>query len=359
MLTRYLVARFLGFFVAFWIVSITTIVVVEMMLNLGDMLRGEAGLSSIASYLLLRLPAYYLRDLVPIVAFAAAFLAVATAARWLEVLAAKAGGVSPHRLAAPLLAAGLLLSASAFVINETWVLEASRRWNERESRSHPIRFREGSFWYQRGRTIYNIGNADRKTGTLRGVRILELDERGRLIRSIDAPEARLDGDDRLRFVSPRVRRFDPVDRARPPSLEQHQGEVSLALQDRGSDALMNADLSTLSVRQLSQVVGQERSRGLPSVRSLALLHARLAEPLTVMLFVLAAIPLGVRVEQGEGRGLTGPALTGIAIVAIFFAVRSAAETLAANGILPPAPTPWTVLGAFTVFGAWRYAGMPG
>ena len=113
-LTRYLVARFLGFFAAFLIVSLLTIAVVEMMLNLGDMLRADAGLPGVATYLLLRLPAYYLRDLVPIVAFASAFFTLGTAARWLELLAAKAGGISTQRLSLPMLGAALLLTALTF-----------------------------------------------------------------------------------------------------------------------------------------------------------------------------------------------------------------------------------------------------
>ena len=70
-LTRYLVARFLGLFAVFLILSMGTIIVMEMMLNLGDMLKGDRGLPGAASYLILRIPSYYLGDLIPIVAFAA------------------------------------------------------------------------------------------------------------------------------------------------------------------------------------------------------------------------------------------------------------------------------------------------
>ena len=55
-LTRYLIARFLGTFAAFLVVSTLTIIVVEMMLNLGDMLRDDSGLRGVSSYLFLRIP---------------------------------------------------------------------------------------------------------------------------------------------------------------------------------------------------------------------------------------------------------------------------------------------------------------
>ena len=355
-LTRYLVARFLGFFAALLIGSLLTIAVVEMMLNLGDMLREDEGLSGIVTYLVLRLPAYYLRDLVPMAAFGAAFFTLGTAARWLELLAAKAGGLSAQRIGVPLLGAAVLLTAASFVLNETWVLEATRRWNQRDARSDPIRFREGSFWYQRGRTIYNIEDANRATNTLRGVLVLELDDRGRLQRSIEAPEASVDPDGGLVFDSPRIRRFDAADRSRAPETERFEGPVRLELRESSGSALMTAELATLSLRELAQVTQASRGRR-RAQESAALLHARLAEPLTVILFVLAAIPLGVHAERSGNQGMTAPALIGIGAVAVFFALRSVAETLAAGQLLP-APAPWALLAAFSALGTWRYTGMP-
>jgi LPS export ABC transporter permease LptG len=358
-LTRYLVARFLGFFAAFLVLSIATIVVVEMMLNLGDMLQGEGGLASILSYLFLRLPAYYLRDLIPIVAFAAAFFTLGSAARWLELMAMKAGGLSPHRAAAPLLLAGLVLAALAFALNETIVLDATRRFRERDSDANPVAFRRGSFWYQRGRTIYNIGDADRATNTLRGVQILELGEKGRLLRSIEAERATVESDDRWIFHDPLVRHFDPVRREEPPTASRHRGDVHLELADATGLALMSADAATLSVPQLWELIEEQRSHGRDPTRPVALFHARLAEPFAVVLFVLAAIPLGTRVERAGAHGMTLPALMGIAMVAAFFSLRSLTETLTVGGVLPPSPVPWLLLGGFTLLGAWRYTEMPG
>ena len=357
-LTRYLVARFLGFFAAFLIVSLATIVIVEMMLNLGDMLQGDRGLPGVASYLFLRLPAYYLRDLVPIVAFAAAFFTLGSAARRLELLAMKAGGLSPHRIAVPLIFTGLGLTVATFLVSETVILEATRTWSQRDTKANPIAFRQGSFWYQRGRTIYNIGDADRTTNTLRGVQIYELAANGRLARSIEANQATVDAEDRWLFESPLVRDFDPKAIESPPVVTRYDGKVILELADQGGAVLMTADVTTLSVVELQQVIDQHRSRGIAPARPLALLHTRLAEPFVVLLFVLAAIPLGVRVERAGAQGMTIPALYGIVIVAAFFSLRSLTSTLTASGLLPPTPVPWLLLAGFAGFGIWRFAEMP-
>lgn len=356
-LTRYLVARFLGYFAAFLIISILTIVIVEMMLNLGDMLQGDRGLPGIASYLLLRVPSYYLRDLLPVTAFAAAFFTLATAARWLELTGMKTGGLSIRRVSAPLLGVGLLLSAATFVIHETIVLDATRRWNQRDSENRPVTFRQGSFWYHRGGTIYNIDDADRTTNTLRGVRIYEVDDHGHLIRSIEAPRAVIDSPERWRFEAPLVRRFG-TDVDAPPTVVRHEGEVALALEDPTGLELMSADVASLSVLELQQLIERAERDGPAPARPRALLHARLAEPLTLALFVLTAIPLGARVERTGAQGITLPALYGVGVAAVFFALRSLVDSLATNGLIPPAPAPWLLLAGFTGWAGWRYIDMP-
>ena len=57
-----------------------------------------------------------------------------------------------------------------------------------------ISFRQSSFWYHRGNTVYNIQEADKKSKTLYGVSVFELDQNGRLIRSIRAKQVEV-GDD--------------------------------------------------------------------------------------------------------------------------------------------------------------------
>jgi lipopolysaccharide export LptBFGC system permease protein LptF len=81
-LSRYFVVRFTSLFAAILFASTLTIVIVEMLLNLDDMLRTQQGLVGVLQYLFLRIPSYYLRDLLPISAFAASFFTLAAAARW-------------------------------------------------------------------------------------------------------------------------------------------------------------------------------------------------------------------------------------------------------------------------------------
>lgn len=359
-LTRYLVARFLGLFATFLILSMGTIIIMEMMLNLGDMLKGDRGLPGAASYLILRIPSYYLGDLIPIVAFAAAFFTLGSASRWLEITAMKAGGVSPFRIATPILLVGGALVVATFLLNETLVLGTTRAWNLRESggrRGVLVAFRQGSFWYHTGRTIYNIGLADRATMTLRGVRVYDLDEHYRLVRSIEANQVHLESENRWRFGSPLIRHFDPIKGSEPPQTVQHRGPVMLDMGISSDVALMNADATTLPLAQLWQVIENQQPGTGQLSSNRALFHSRLAEPFAVWALVLTAIPLGMRIERSPGRGMTLSALYGVVAVAAFFGLRSLGSTLTGAGLLPPSPAPWLLLVSFFVFGTWQYRRM--
>jgi LPS export ABC transporter permease LptG len=350
-LSRYFALRFLGLFLAILFVSTLAIIVVEMLLNF-DLMVGEDGSAlGIATYFFLRIPSYYLRDLVPITTFAAAFFSIGLAAHWLELTAAKAGGVSSMRLAAPILLTAMLLGCATFIVNETLVIDATEGWSQQlRGGSRSLSFRRGRFWYHRGQTIYNIGSANRAESTLRDVTIYELSPRGRLLRSIQAEAANIEADPHWRLSNAVIRRFDPERDDLPPQLER-VAHTTIALDQTSGEALLDADASTLSLPELRIYVSRQQAAGEDVARERTLLHARLSEPLGVVLFALLALPIGLRVERT--RSLAGPAVYGVATVAAFFAVKSTALTLASESVIPAAAGAWTPLLAFALLGAWQ------
>ena len=80
-LSRYFVARYLGLFVLILVVAALAIAVVELLIGTDEFLDPEVGPRNALGWVLLRIPSYYLRDLVPISAFFAAcdFFAAARA----------------------------------------------------------------------------------------------------------------------------------------------------------------------------------------------------------------------------------------------------------------------------------------
>jgi lipopolysaccharide export system permease protein len=357
-LQRYLLARFLGLFAAILIGSTLSIVLVEMLLNFDNMLKTQEGIGGVARYLFLRIPSYYLRDLIPVAAFGATFSALAIASRWLETTAIKAAGISLREVIVPILLGGVLLTAATFVLSETAVLRATREWNRRSIGDHdPITSRWGSFWYHRGHTVYNIKEAIRAEQALRGVHIWETDAGGRLLRSIQSRRVAIQGNGDWLFESAVIRRFDPAHPEAAPTFERVPGQRVIELADTADATLMNANAAALPIYKLLQYVRARRYDDDPAPRLEAVLQKRLTDPLAVAIFILLAIPLGLRVEQARGIGL--PALYGIATVALFFLLRNAGGTLSAGGVLPAGTLPWALVAAFSALGAWRLYRLPG
>lgn len=332
-LSRYYATRFLGLYAGILVASTLTIVIVEMLLNLDDMLRLQPGAMGMLHYLFLRIPSYYLRDLLPITSFAAAFFTLALSASSLEIMAIKTGGISPRRAIVPILIAACGIAATSFVLGETWILNATQDSNRQRSGSGPdIRYRQGSFWYYKGRTIVNISSADPTSATLQGVRLFELNDRGRLLRSIEAPEVAIDEEDVWRFQNAIIRSYQPG-KPDAPTFVERVSEFSLRVHDRNTIQMIETDLQSLSIVELREYVASRLDSGEDAHRIQAVLYARYSEPVLVILFALLAAPLGLMVESRGNFGF--PVLIGIGTVAAYFTLHSISATLASEGVIPP------------------------
>jgi len=356
-LSRHFLASYLGFYAAILIASLLVIAIIEMMVNMDRALEFQRGVQGVATYLLLRLPSYYLPYLVPVTSFAAAFLAIGVAARAQEIMALKAGGIPPQRVALPVLLAAAALSLLALVCFETVVRDTDAAY-QRTRRGDPtgrLFSSEGSFWLQHGRFLYNVQDADRKTRTLHDIRVYERDENGRLRRSIQARSATIQPDHQWQLHDAVFRSFPSDDPTAAPSVERK----ALALLPVASErelALLDADASTLALPELAAYIDAMGRMGRDPTRFRGLFHARLAEPASVLLFALLAVPVALGVERT--RSLAGAALQGIALVALFYALQSTTQILTAGGIAAAVGAPWLLLGLFGSFGAWRLLRTP-
>jgi lipopolysaccharide export system permease protein len=356
-LSRYFLTSYLAFYCGILIASNLIIAVVELMLNFDDVVAYREGLWGAATYLFLRLPSYYLPYLIPVASFGAAFFCTGLPARAQEVIAIKSGGVSPHRVIAPVLVAAAVLSVLTLVINETIVLDAAKEFHhiDQSENGGDLFQSRGSFWYHRGDYFYNVESADRASRTLQGVSVYERNRAGALIRSIEARSAQIGRDHRWRLQDATIRNFDPDDPTAAPQTV-HLAETTLALGTTDDLALLDADPATLPLTRLVSYINALSREGRSVTRYRALLHSRLAEPVTVLLFTLLAIPIGLAVEQTRSLAVAG--LHGIAIVGLYYGAVTAISMIAAGGIELAVLGPWILLTLFGGYAAWRFAHIP-
>ena len=331
-LSRYLIARFVQFFLAVAFVAVLSIVVIELLLGLDRMLAIGDGWRGAVTYLWLRLASEYASYILPVTAFLSAFLTIALAADSKEWLALKAGGVSLGRFVTPVLACGAVLALAAAVFHETVAVDARLAWNTQRDGDPNIRFRQGSFWYQRGSRIYSVAEADRAARTLQDVQIFERDSRGRLRRSISARSIDILDDKRWRFHNALIRDIDPDAPDTPPGIERHP-EIELAISDSPDRALMSADPTSLRLARLREYIAAREKRGASTASQQALLYSRFGDWISIALLVAAAIPLGLSVERTRSLGRSAAYAT--ATLTGFLGLRGLGAVLSAQEIVAP------------------------
>ncbi len=354
-LSRHFLASYLKLFAVIFFSSTIAISVIEMMLNLESVLEHRNGRMGLVTYLLLRIPSYYFRDLIPITCFAAAFCCIGLPARSHEITAIKSGGISPPRTVIPLLFAAAALSGFTMLLNETLVLQASRAWSRENHPAGEVTFRHGSFWYHRENTIYSVQEADREARVLHGVSVYELSPRGRLLQIVRAERVEVEDDHHWRFLDTTSQTFDPGRPAEPPRIE-HLSEWTRDVTAESDLVLLEASAQTLSLPKLAAYIDAQARAGRNPTRYRALYHARLSGPITVFLFALLAVPLGFAV--GQSRSLATPTLSGIIILSTYYTVRTAAEIFADKGLPWAAASPWAILATFTCYGVWQLRRVP-
>lgn len=347
-LTRYVASRFLRAFAGALVTLALSVMVVDMLLNLDEMLQGGAGLAGAVRYLWLRLASVYLPYLIPVATFAGALFAVGILARNNEIIALKAGGVSPLVALLPVFSASALIAIAALVADETFTVRAaSALAADAGAPAGQVELRGGTIWYHTGRYIYNIRSPDPTGESVRDIRVFERDEDGRLVRLIQAARAERLAPREWRFEGATVRTFDPSKPDAAPTVERSR-EVTLQLDEDRSPRMLQAEISALPIWTLARYV-----RASPEdLRARAVLHQRLTGPLLVLLFALLAVPLGLRVEQT--RSLALPALQGVIVLFGFLLAREYGASFTAGGPLG-AFAPWAVLLAFAAFGGAQLA----
>ena len=348
-LWRYVSARFLSSLAATLTVLVLLIVVIELMLDLDRIVESKEGLAAV---FLKIISSYLLQYLVPAAALVAAFFSIGTAARSREITALKAGGVSPLVALIPILAMGALLAGASVLLLDTVSVTASQALRRRADDAGDLRLRKGTFWYHSGRFIYNFADGDART--LHEVVVFELDERNRLLRRLAADEASVLEGRRWLLHGATIHHFDPDRPGEPPRVERG-AEIALDLAREPNPALLRKEVAALSVADLRRLVEDRAQHGRDTTRASALLHTRLSEPMSALLFSLLAIPLGLRVEQT--KSLSRGALQAVLLLFLYYLARDTAANLALEGVLP-ATAPWGVLALFGAGGAASLARSP-
>ena len=353
-LARYLLREFLGSSGLVLLALFVTWMTAEAVLHL-DRFQ-ESGAAALKLVLFRTLEVVPLG--LPLACLTGAAWSLTRAARFRELTAIRSGGIPLRRVLTPILGASIVLAVAVGFFEDRLLVPVRVALDEfsEDSGSAP-RVRavhaHGRWWFAEGASLLSAETYD--AGALRFERIalFEFDSERRLIRRVDADEARFVGDRRWEFRNARILSFGTPD---SPTI-RHADRVTLAL--KVSEAQLGRafpEPETASLHLLARWV--RRGPGSASDRAGvgAAFHARLAQPAAVLILVLFAV--AVSIGEADRRDTLGRSLLHALLAAVaYWTAWTAALLVAGSGRVPPAFPIWGVTGLFLVLGLLRYRGI--
>ncbi len=162
---------------------------------LGDMIKNDISMSTMVDYLWHLSPSL-IYQLAPIGTLVASLICFGILTKYNEVTAFKAGGVSLHRLAAPVLVISFVISGLLFAFDHYYIPEANRRQEmlraEIKKKPAATYLRKDRHWvFGQGSRVYNYQLIDASNAVMTKVNVYELNPQSfEITRQISADRAR-------------------------------------------------------------------------------------------------------------------------------------------------------------------------
>lgn len=274
---------------------------------------------------------------------------ITRAVRSREITAIRCGGIPLRTALLPIVIVTAFISLLLGIFEDRVSIKLQQdRFDAQQDaeRNRPVK-RNGHWWYASGASVFVATDYDADTGSLEDVTWFEYSEQRTIGLRIDAASAvNVDGNN-WEFREAVVRTF---------------GGRGLELRQEPT-VRVDLGLSTLDLERAERPPRYETLHGLASrmrdevgeslVALEASFHGRLAQPLSVLVLVLLALPYAAR-DTDRGDSFPRALLVAMAGAGGFFAVWSGALLTARTGIVPPALTIWVVMLGFLAFGSWRF-----
>ncbi len=175
----YVLNGFLFYFAVLVAALVALIEVFTFFELLGDMIKNDITMSTMIDYLWHLAPSL-IYQLTPIGTLVASLICFGILTKYNEVTAFKAGGVSVHRLAAPVLVVSFLISGLLFAFDHYYIPEANRRQEmlraQIKNKPPATYLRADRQWiFGQGSRIYNYQFIDSRKAIMSKVNVYELD----------------------------------------------------------------------------------------------------------------------------------------------------------------------------------------
>lgn len=329
---RYLLAQFTRIFLISILVFSVIYVTVNVFEEIDNFIDHNAKISTVALFYLYSLP-FILTYVIPVSLLLATIFSMGIMARRNELTAFISSGISLVRVAAPLMAASLVMSLFSTWFNDRVVTRATPM--SKQIKTHEIEGRpraepglkENFHYLGENGFVYLARRYQHDTRSLQDVVVQQFAGKT-LVRRVDAKSAKyVDG--QWVFSSGFERVFES-DAERVTAFDQL---AMPALKELPEDfAKKEIDEEDMDFSQLKAYIMKLRRSGGEVERQLTDLYFKFSYPLAGAIFVL----LGIALSSGKRKQsiATGFGVT-LLISFVYYGVLRVGQTLGYNGVLPP------------------------
>lgn len=348
-LDRYVLRQFFRIFCVCVLGVPFLFIVIQFTDDIDNLLRETVTRGDVFMHYVYQFP-YHMLLAFPIACLIGAVFTISSMTRHLEITAAKAGGISFHRIVAPMFAASFGLSLVALALTEV-IPDANRLSAEVIGEGHTDGARLSFVYRGDAGRYYTIRRLTSGRGEIERIRIDREREGGGYVDpaySIDAPRAEWDSavgrwvlrDGTMRLLPERGRtlafRF----------AELHQSEFTETPEELLAPP---KEEDNMDYGELADYIDALERSGSDTRQLRVELNLKIAFPFACFIIALFGAPLA----NSSRRGGTSMSI-GIALVTtmLFLMLTRIAEALGAGGLLPPVAAAWLPNGLFLAAGIY-------
>ncbi|MDQ2841676.1 MAG: LptF/LptG family permease [Acidobacteriota bacterium] len=359
LIDAYVLNGFLFYLAVLLVALVSLIEIFTFFELLGDMIKNDISMSTMLDYLWHLAPSL-IYQLTPIGTLVASLICFGILTKYNEVTAFKAGGVSVHRLAAPVLAVSLLMSGLLFSFDHYYIPEANRRQEmlRAEIKKKPVAtyLKPDRQWvFGAGSRVYNFKFIDPRKALMSTVNIYELDPKTfRVDHQISAERAvwssskhnwvfqnglsqtsQSNGDDFKQFYSGTAM-FPEL--TEPPSW--------FAKEEK--------EYKEMNFEELGNYIRELQLSGLNTVPLQVQYYKKFAVPLFVLIMAMLSIPFAF---VAGNRGAMAPVGISLGIAIAYWTIGTLFEQIGDLNQLPAMMAAWSPDVIFSLSGLYLMARM--
>ncbi len=291
-----------------------------------------------ALYLILRLP-YYVNLLLPLAFLIAILVFLIIMVRGNEIVTLRTSGISTLSIMKPIAIFSLVLVLFSFALAE-WISPFATTASDYiykvriKGEEKQVFYKNNRIWFKRNNVICNIDLFDGKKDIIKGITVLELNDRFGIHKRYDAPEG-VYRDGAWQFVNVTERTFDGTGIVSKKTYERYN---NLIQEPPSVFKVVDKTPEEMSYKELSRYIRRLQANGHDVKRYLVDLYNKIAFPFINLIMVFAAFSVGLR--YAKTKHISKGIISGILVGACYWGVHSISLALGYSDTFPPIFAAW-------------------